>query len=142
MQKMALGALIVAAAFLLLAAVAYLAGTGKASALWLVLFFAIFTLGELYVLPTGLGLFARLAPEELRATTVAAWFLTIFSGSLAAGVVGILWSRVSHAQFFVMLSAIASVSAAISFSLDRSARRVETARAAATPALNAVPSER
>ena len=37
MRKMALGALIVAAAYLLLATVAFAAGTGRASWLWLVL---------------------------------------------------------------------------------------------------------
>ena len=132
MQKMAIGALVVATAFLLLAAVASVAGTGRANGLWLVLFFAIFTWGELYILPIGLGLFARLAPDEFRATTVAAWFLTIFSGSLAAGAVGMLWSAITHAEFFLMLSAIAAASAAISYSLDRTARRIETSRAAAT----------
>ena len=134
MQKMAIGALIVATAFLLLAAVAALTGAGRANALWLVAFFVIFTLGELYILPTGLGLFARLAPDELRATTVAAWFLTIFSGSLAAGAVGMLWSAMTHARFFLILSAIAAASAAISFSLDRTARRIEALRTAARAA--------
>src|SRR6202044_2453880 len=85
MRKMAIGALIVAAAYLLLAAVAFAAEPGRASWLWLVMFFALFTLGELYILPTGLGLFARLAPAGYGATTVAAWFLAIFSGSFAAG---------------------------------------------------------
>jgi POT family proton-dependent oligopeptide transporter len=141
MRKMAIGALLVAGAFLVLAAVASMAGTGRANALWLVLFFAIFTLGELYILPTGLGLFARLAPDELRATTVAAWFLTIFSGSLAAGVVGMLWSVMTHGHFFLILSAIAATSAAISLSLDRTARRVESARAAATLAMSALQPE-
>ena len=53
-------------------------------------FFLILTFGELYILPTGLGLFARLAPPRLGATTVAAWFLAIFTGSLTAGLVGTL----------------------------------------------------
>ncbi len=69
---------------------------GAASWLWLVLFFVILTLGELFILPMGLGLFARLAPSSLGATTVAAWFSAIFSGSMLAGVVGTLWSRASH----------------------------------------------
>jgi proton-dependent oligopeptide transporter, POT family len=101
----------------------------------------IFTLGELYVLPTGLGLFARLAPDEVRATTVAAWFLTVFSGSLSAGLVGMLWSAMTHAHFFLMLSVIAAASAAISFSLDGTARRVETTRAAAAVETSALQPE-
>jgi POT family proton-dependent oligopeptide transporter len=94
-QKMAIGALVVAAAYLLLAAVSALE-PGRASWIWLALFFVIFTAGELYILPTGLGLFARLAPPKLGATTVAAWYLAIFSGSLSAGLVGTLWSSTSQ----------------------------------------------
>ena len=41
-------------------------------------------LGELSILPTGLGLFARLAPQRFGATTVASWFLATFAGNLAS----------------------------------------------------------
>jgi proton-dependent oligopeptide transporter, POT family len=141
MQRMALGALIVAAAFALLAAVAVAAGPARASWVWLVVFFAIFTLGELHILPTGLGLFARLAPPGFGATTVAAWFLAIFSGSLSAGVVGTLWGRTSHAMFFIILTAIALIAAAMLIALDGAIRRIEAARAAETIALGAVQPE-
>jgi POT family proton-dependent oligopeptide transporter len=141
MRKMALGALIVAAAFLLLATAAFTAGTGRASWLWLVLFFVIFTLGELYILPTGLGLFARLAPIGYRATTVAAWFLVISSGTLSAGIVGTLWSHISHAEFFAILTVISGIAAALLFALDPSIRRIEAARAAEIIELNATQPE-
>jgi len=81
MRKMAVGALIVAAAYLLLALAAFQVEPGRANWPWLVLYFALFTLGELYILPTGLGLFARLAPPGFGATTIAAWYLAIFSGN-------------------------------------------------------------
>ena len=136
---MAIGALIVAAAYLLLAAAAALAGTGQASWLWLAGFFAIFTLGELYILPNGLGLFARLAPPRFGATTVAAWYLAIFTGSLSAGLVGTLWSRIGHAPFFVLLAAIAAAAAAILRGLDAPARRVVGRHAEAEDALSAEP---
>ena len=140
MKKMALGALIVAAAYLLLAAVAFAAGTGRASGLWLVVFFAVFTFGELYILPTGLGLFARLAPIGYGATTVAAWFFVICTGSLSAGVVGTLWDRTSHAGFFAILTVVSGTAASILFALDPSIRRIEAARAAEI-ALNAIQTE-
>ena len=141
MQKMARGALIVAAAYLLLATVAFVAGTGRANAWWLVLFFVIFTLGELYILPTGLGLFARLAPTGIGATTMAAWFLAIFSGSLSAGAVGMLWGSMSHANFFIVLALIATIAAAMLFALDRPARRIEGMRARETLAMDAMQPE-
>ena len=110
-KRMALGAAIVASSYLLLAAVEW-AGDGQpAGWMWLALFFLLFTFGELFILPTGLGLFARLAPPHLGATTVAAWFFVIFTGSLSAGLVGTLWSSMDHLAYFVMLAAIASSAA-------------------------------
>jgi POT family proton-dependent oligopeptide transporter len=131
MRKMAFGALVVAGAYLLLAGAASFAGGAQASWVWLFVFFVVFTLGELYILPTGLGLFARLAPPALGATTIAGWFLAIFTGSLAAGVVGTLWSRMNHSAYFVMLAAIATLAAVLLVALDRATRRVETERAGA-----------
>jgi POT family proton-dependent oligopeptide transporter len=128
MRKMALGALIVGAAYLLLACVAFAAGAERAHWIWLVFFFGMFTLGELYILPTGLGLFARLAPVGFGATTVAAWFLAIFSGSLAAGAVGALWSTLAPGRFFLLLSIIAAIAAALLLSLDGITRRTERRR--------------
>jgi POT family proton-dependent oligopeptide transporter len=129
MQKMAWGALIVGAAYLLLAVVAFQAQPGRANWIWLTLFFSLFTFGELHILPTGLGLFARVAPIGLGATTVAAWFLAIFSGSLAAGAVGTLWSATTPGRFFVLLSIIAALAAALLLSLDGVTRRTENRRA-------------
>jgi POT family proton-dependent oligopeptide transporter len=118
-RRMALGALIVALSYALLAGVAAAAGQEQASWLWLVVYFVIFTFGELHILPTGLSLFARLAPARLAATTVAAWFLAIFSGSLCAGAVGTLWSGMPHAAFFGVLALIASVAAVMLLMLGR-----------------------
>jgi proton-dependent oligopeptide transporter, POT family len=129
MRKMAWGALVVGAAYLLLAVVAFNAAPGRANWIWLALFFSLFTLGELYILPTGLGLFARLAPIGYGSTTVAAWYLAIFSGSLAAGAVGTLWSATSHGRFFVLLSVIAALAAGLLLCLDGVTRRTEQRRA-------------
>jgi POT family proton-dependent oligopeptide transporter len=128
MQKMAVGALIVAGAYLLLAIVSLQSEPGRAGWLWLVFYFVLFTLGELYIFPTGLGLFARLAPPGLSATTIAAWYLTIFSGSLSAGAVGALWSSIRHGHFFLLLTVIAMLAAAMLWALDRTTRRIERAR--------------
>jgi proton-dependent oligopeptide transporter, POT family len=124
-RRMALGALIVALSYALLAAVAASAGPERVSGLWLVLYFVVFTFGELHILPTGLGLFARLAPPWLAATTVAVWFFAIFSGSLCAGAVGTLWSSMSHAMFFAFLALVASVAAALLLTLGLLAKRLD-----------------
>ena len=127
-RRMAFGALIVAGAYLMLAVAAWLSGSAPASWAWLLAFFVLFTFGELFILPTGLGLFARLAPPGMGATTVAAWFLAIFSGSLAAGLVGTLWGDMSNAAFFALLAGLAAISAILLRSLDPFVRRVDVAR--------------
>ena len=135
MHKMAAGALIVAASYLLVAGAEAFSGDGRAHWLWLLSYFLLFTLGELYILPNGLGVFARLAPQRLGATTVASWYLAIFAGSLAAGQVGRLWSRVGHIQFFLLLAAIATGAAVLLYLLDRPTRRI-LAQAAQLPAVD------
>jgi POT family proton-dependent oligopeptide transporter len=99
----------------------------------------VLTLGELYILPTGLGLFARLAPPKLGATTVAAWYLAIFTGSLTAGFIGSWYSSVRPAVYFLILTGVASLAAALLILLDRRARAVEEARIAERSALAVVP---
>ncbi len=127
-RRMATGALIVAGSYLLLALLAWSHGAVPVGWPWLVLFFAVLTLGELFILPTGLGLFARLAPPGFGATTVAAWFLTIFSGSLSAGLVGVLWSRIGHPAFFTLLTLLGTVAALLLWLLDPALRRAERAQ--------------
>ena len=102
-------------------------------------YFFVLTLGELYILPTGLGLFARLAPPKLGATTVAAWYLAIFTGSLTAGVIGSWYSSLQPQFFFLVLTGVASLAAVMLLLLDRRARAVEEARIAERSALAAVP---
>lgn len=122
-RRMAIGALIVAVAFVLLAALDAVSGGARVGWPWLALFFLVLTFGELYILPTGLGLFAKLAPPKLGATTVASWFLAVFSGSLLAGFVGTLWTHIGHAAFFLLLAGLAVAAAGLLWRLDRPIRR-------------------
>lgn len=123
-RKMAAGAMIVALSYVVLAALAW-HDRGAVGWPWLVLFFAILTCGELFILPTGLSLFARLAPAGYGATTVAAWFLAIFTGSMTAGLIGTLWSRMPPAPYFLVLALVAVVAATLLRSLDRFVTHVE-----------------
>jgi POT family proton-dependent oligopeptide transporter len=138
LQKMAIGALIGAGAYGLLA-LAGAVSAGAPSWLWVVGYFFVLTLGELYILPTGLGLFARLAPPKLGATTVAAWYLAIFTGSMTAGFIGSWYSSLKPPFFFLLLAGVASLASAMLLMLDRRARTVEEARIAERSALAAVP---
>jgi POT family proton-dependent oligopeptide transporter len=89
------------------------------------------TTGELYILPVGLGLFGRMAPEGFRATSIATWFFAGFFGNLLAGALGTLWSRLGHAWFFTLIAAVAGVSALLLYMLGRRIGDVETHASAA-----------
>jgi POT family proton-dependent oligopeptide transporter len=126
--KMAIGAMTVAASFVLLAAVSRASDAGGAPAhwLWLVVFFALLTLGELYILPVGLGLFAQLALPGFGATTIAAWFLAAFAGNLLSGVVGTWWTHMSPGGFFLAMAAIAALASVLLTLLAAAERRYFT----------------
>jgi POT family proton-dependent oligopeptide transporter len=128
LAKMATGGLIVGVSYFLLAIVAAWSGPERASWLWLALFFLVYTTGELFILPVGLGLFGRLAPWGFAATAIAAWFVAAFFGNLAAGVIGSLWSAMTPATFFVVAGVLAALSGALLLCLVPWARRIEAAQ--------------
>ncbi|RAO75016.1 peptide MFS transporter [Dyella jiangningensis] len=115
LYKMAFGAAVVGASYLALAGVATWTEARGVHAhwAWLVGWFVLMTLGELYILPVGLGLFGRMAPEGLRATCIAIWFFAGFFGNLLAGALGTLWSKLPHGAFFLVIGGVAGGSAAL-----------------------------
>jgi POT family proton-dependent oligopeptide transporter len=78
----------------------------------------------LFILPVGLGLFARLAPEGHGATTIAAWFFAAFGGNLLAGALGMLWSVIGHTEYFALMAGVAATAGLALWLLDRPASRL------------------
>jgi POT family proton-dependent oligopeptide transporter len=110
---MSLGAAIVGLSYLFVAATAYWSQQHAVRASWpcVVLFIVAMTAGELYILPVGLGLFGRLAPKGLTATSIAVWFSAGILGNLFAGWLGTLWSPLTHGIFFAIIGAVALTAA-------------------------------
>jgi POT family proton-dependent oligopeptide transporter len=135
LRRMALGALGAALSYVLLAAVIHvdLAHARHTDWTWVVVFFVFFTWAELYILPVGLGLFARLAPRRFGATTIAAWFLAACAGNLLSGVVGTLWEHMQPDTFFLFTAGIAAVSFALLWAIDAMHRRHEGGQAPIDP---------
>ena len=86
-------------------------------------FFVLFTVGELFILPIGLSLFARLAPAGYAATTIAAWYFASFGGNLLAGALGTLWSAMGHAAFFGVMAGVAALAGTLLRLLDPAVAR-------------------
>jgi POT family proton-dependent oligopeptide transporter len=121
LERMTMGAIGVGLAYAALAAlIALSAATGFViDWIWMVVFFAAFTLAELYILPVGLGLFASLAPKRFAATTIAAWFFCSFTGNLLSGAIGAVWERMSPQAFFLLMAAICIVSGLLLLAIHR-----------------------
>jgi POT family proton-dependent oligopeptide transporter len=98
---------------------------GHAHWSWLAAFFLLFTVGELFILPVGLGVFARLAPAGYAATTMASWYFASFGGNLFAGALGTLWSAIGHPAFFATMALVAGTAGALLRLLDGAVGRAE-----------------
>jgi proton-dependent oligopeptide transporter, POT family len=127
LHKMAFGAVTVGLSYVLLGIVATWSEAHGARAHWgwLVGWFVLATMGELYILPVGLGLFGRMAPDSFRATSIAIWFFAGFFGNLLAGALGTLWSPLPHGGFFVLIGAVAGAAAALLYVLGLRFGQVE-----------------
>lgn len=114
LMKMASGAAIAASAWFLLSWIMLTLDPGsQVSWVWVALFFAVMTMGELYVFPIGLALFARITPAAFTATAIAVWYLAGFAGNLLGGAAGTLWAKLSHLEFFTLMGMVAALAAAL-----------------------------
>jgi POT family proton-dependent oligopeptide transporter len=124
---MAVGAIVVALAYFLIAGASAWAHTHaeRVGWGWAVAFVSVMTVGELFILPVGLGLFVRLAPPGLTATVVAIWYFAGFAGKLLAGWLGTWWNGVSIGVFLALIGTVALLSAGCLASLNASVTRLE-----------------
>jgi len=120
--KLAIGCAINALAYLIMVVAAWSAGTEKASWLWLFAFFAVITIGELYLSPTSLSLVTKIAPKALLSMMMGVWLATSFAGGFLAGYLGTFWSSMEKANFFLMLTVISAISAIVIVLLRRPLR--------------------
>lgn len=101
LNKMVIGALLGAAAYILMVAGAlHEQNTGPISWLWLVAYFLILTIGELYLSPTCLSLFNKTAPARIASTILGVWYMSLFLGSYLAGSAGRWWSISAKPVYF------------------------------------------
>jgi POT family proton-dependent oligopeptide transporter len=128
-KKMAMGAVIVGFSYVITALAARFSAEEhlRTSWVWLAVYFITLTVGELLILPVGLGMFGRLAPKGFEATAIATWFFAAFAGNLLAGAVGALWSVLSSADFFAIVAVISFASAVLLTPFFRRSERAEAA---------------
>ncbi len=117
--KMALGCFAIALANIILVAAVWQAGGGKASWLWLFCFYAVVTIGELYLSPIGLSLVTKVAPARIVSMIMGLWLATSFLGNFVAGYLGSFWSSMDKGMFFTMIALIAAFAGAVIWAFER-----------------------
>jgi POT family proton-dependent oligopeptide transporter len=117
--KMALGCFGVTAANLIMFAAALHADGGKAIWLWLLGYFTVITIGELYLSPVGLSFVTKVAPARVLSMMMGVWLATSFTGGFLAGYIGSFWSRMEKPEFFLLVAGIAALAGAIIFACRR-----------------------
>jgi POT family proton-dependent oligopeptide transporter len=127
--KMAVGMLLTGLSFLILYAASHAGAErvgfvdgkaieGKVHPWWLFASYGVVTLGELMLSPMGLALVSKVAPSRHRGMMMGGWFVATGLGNLLT-IVGVYWSKWSHAFFFAALGGTAIGMAVIMFGLNR-----------------------
>ena len=122
--KMAVGNLLLALSYLVMAAAAYVTGSSHASWLWLLVFFVFITMGELYLSPIGLALVARVAPPQILSMMMGLWFITSFTGNQLQGYIGSFFSAMNKTQFFLLCAGLGVIAAVVTWLFERPLRPI------------------
>jgi POT family proton-dependent oligopeptide transporter len=80
----------------------------QVSAFWLILAYAIISLGELMLSPMGLSLVSKVAPIRMRGLMMGGWFVATAIGNKLT-MIGIYWSIWYQSNFFLVLGLMALV---------------------------------
>ena len=104
--KIGVGAAIVCAGNLILAAATLSAGGAPINPIWPLLYFACMGIGFLFYWPTLLALVSRTAPAKVNATMMGVAFMSLFVANNLIGWIGGFYERVGPVGFWTLHAAI------------------------------------
>jgi amino acid/peptide:H+ symporter len=93
----------IAAAFMAMAGFVSDNGAVKVSGMWLMGFYAIITVGELFLSPMALSLVTKLTPKRFVGLTMGGWFFATAVGNKFSGFLGVLQGAMEPAMFFLVI---------------------------------------
>lgn len=88
--KQAIGLMLLAIGYWIIAVQVKDLGTGKMNVIWLIILYLFQTMGELCLSPIGLSLVSKLAPKRFSSLLMGVWFLANAAGYALAGSLGAL----------------------------------------------------
>jgi hypothetical protein len=94
----------------------------RVSPFWLILAYAIVTLGELMLSPMGLSLVSKVAPISKRGMLMGGWFVATAIGNKLT-MIGIYWDIWLQSSFFLTLALMALVMAVVLFLILKPLKR-------------------
>ena len=109
-RKILFGMIITAIAAGFMAVAGFLSNNGetKVSGMWLLGFYGIITVGELFLSPMALSLVTKLTPKRFVGLTMGGWFFATAVGNKFSGFLGVLQGSMSPSMFFLVIVAAAS----------------------------------
>jgi len=112
--KMVWGYVATAGGFALLAA-AGLSGdeSARVSPAWLTGCYILLSVAEVFLAPLSMSLVTQLAPPNRAGQAIGLWFAAAAVGNVIAGLLGLLWGRLQHHQYFALLALLSLVAAAV-----------------------------
>jgi POT family proton-dependent oligopeptide transporter len=123
LHKMVMGCGLLALSYVVIAFAAHQGAGTRISWLWLGLYFAIITTGEIYLSPITYSLFSKVAPMRIASIMMAVQFLPNFlGGGLMQGWLGTFWEKMDHTSFFLMNAAIGLLAGAIFWAMEKPLR--------------------
>ncbi len=96
----------------------------KQAGLWLLGYFVVLTIGELYLSPIGLSLVSKVSPARMVSMLMGLWLATSFTGNFMAGWLGSFWSSMDKIMFFLMIAGVSMVAGAVILAFDRPLKSV------------------
>ncbi len=98
-----------AALFMVIAGFSSDNGAVKVSGMWLMGFYAMITVGELFLSPMALSLVTKLSPSRFVGLTMGGWFFATAVGNKFSGFLGVLQGAMEPAWFFLVIAGAAGV---------------------------------
>lgn len=143
-QKMSLGFIFLAAAFLFMIAAVTRSGTDpsagmKASVLWIIGFISFQSIGEMCFAPVGYGMVNKLAPEKYSSLLMGVWFASMFVANKLSGYVELVIEKLGMLQVFIIIPAFLLVIGALLFFLNRRLQKMSDASDEADITYSAAP---
>ena len=133
LNKMATGLFLLGISYIVMIIAAGPMATGamapdaKRSLLWLVGATGIATFGELFLSPIGLSFVTKVAPARIVSMMMGVWFLANFIGNYMSGYLGTYWEKISHQQFFILMTAIGVIAGLVLFIMSKPLDKIVSA---------------